>query len=87
MPKRYNKKAQVLFTEEEFNLLQEIALERGKKLGTIIREACRLLYLEKHKEKRREEAIHRLLSLEETPIPVNYQEWEEEYLKDKCPCK
>ena len=82
----YTKKAQVLLTEEQFEVLQEIASKSHKKLGTLIREAIEKVYLEKKRKAQVAKSVDRLLSLPPTPVPDDYQKWEKEYSKLKEPC-
>jgi hypothetical protein len=39
--------------------------------------------LKKNKQRRIDEAVNRLLTLPETPVPEDWAEWETEYLKNK----
>jgi len=82
MPK-YQRKIQVLLTEEQFRDLNEIATKQKKKIGTLAREAIEKYYLKQAKQRRVAEAVDRLLSLPEAPVPENYQEWETEYIEKK----
>ena len=41
MPK-HQRKAQVLFTEDQYARLLEIAKREGKKLGALVQDACRM---------------------------------------------
>ena len=75
----YSKKAQVLLTEQQYDTLIELAQESGKKLGTLIREAIEVVYMEKKRKENTAEAVDRLLSLPKTPVPKDYQQWEKEY--------
>ncbi|MGB9628156.1 MAG: hypothetical protein ACPL6D_05810 [Thermodesulfobacteriota bacterium] len=84
---KYLKKIQVLLTEKQYNDLEEIASKQGKKLGTLVREAIEEYHLKKKKEQEIAEAVDRLLSLPEVPVPEDYQEWEKEYLEKKYSCK
>jgi len=84
---KYFKKVQVLLTEKQFKDLEEIASQHKKKLGTLVREAIEEYHLKKKREHEIAEAVDRLLSLSETPVPEDYQEWEAEYLKKKYSCK
>lgn len=85
MPK-YQRKIQVLLTEEQFRDLGRIAEEQHKKLGTLVREAIEEYHLKQAKQCRVAEAVDRLLALPDIPAPENYQEWEKEYLKGKYSC-
>lgn len=85
MPK-YQKKIQVLLTEEQFRDLVEIAAQKKKKLGTLVREAIEECHLKQVNQRRISNAVDRLLSLPESPATKNYQEWETEYQKNKYSC-
>ncbi len=84
MPK-YMRRIQVLLTEEQFHDLGDIANQRKKKLGTLVREAIEEYHLKQSRQRRVADAVNRLFSLPELPVPEDYQEWEEEYLKGKYP--
>ena len=86
MPK-YQKKIQVLLTEEQFQDLAEIAAQQKKKLGALVREAIEEYHLKKANQRRISNAVDRLLNLPELPVPENYQEWEAEYQKSKYTCQ
>ena len=77
MPK-YFKKVQVLLTENQYNGLEEIASQRKKKLGTLVREAVEEYHIKKKKEREIAEAADRILSLPEVPIPEDWEEFEKE---------
>ncbi len=85
MPK-YQRKIQVLLTDEQFLDLDRIAKERHKKVGTLVREAIEEYHLRQAKQRRIADAVDRLLALPEAPAPENYQEWETEYMKGKFSC-
>jgi hypothetical protein len=85
MPK-YNKKIQMLVTEDQFLELEKIAFREHKKLGTLVREAVIEYHLKNAKKRRIAEAVDRLLSLPEVEAPQDYQEWEAEYLQNKYSC-
>ena len=83
---RYSRKAQVLFTEEQFNKLQAIAKKERKKISALIREAVEEVHLKKERSRQVRNAADKLLCLAEknpVDIPFNHQEWEEEYSKLK----
>jgi hypothetical protein len=84
---KYLKKVQVLLTEKQLKDLEEIASERHKKLGTLVREAIEEYYLNTKKKREIAEAVDRLLSLPELPAPEDYQKWEAEYLEGKYSCR
>jgi hypothetical protein len=86
MPK-YSKKVQVLLTEDQYKAMEEISAERKKKVGVLVREAIEEYHLKAKKKKEIAEAVDRLLSLPEVPVPEDYQEWEAEYLARKYSCR
>jgi len=85
MPK-YQRKIQVLVTEEQFRDLGRIAEEQHKKLGTLVREAIQEYHLKQAKQRRIAKAVDKLLSLPDIQAPKDYQEWEKKYLKGKYSC-
>lgn len=85
MPK-YHKKVQVLLTEKQFKDLEELASQQKKKLGTLVREAIVEYHLKTKKKRQVADAVDRILSLPEVPVPEEYQEWEAEYLAKKYSC-
>jgi len=84
---KYSKKVQVLLTEQQLKGLEEIAQKDHKKLGTLVREAIEEYHLKKNKQEKVAEAVDRLLSLPEVPVPEDDQKWEAEYLKRKYSCQ
>ena len=85
--KKYSKKIQVLLTETQYKDLEEIAAQRKKKLGFLVREAVEEYHLKKKKKQEIADAVDRLLSLPEVPVPEDYQKWEAEYLARKYSCR
>lgn len=81
---RYTKKAQVLFSEQQYRKLLEIAKKRQKSVAALLREAAEMLYLKDERSRRKTEAVQNLFSLEETEAPEEYQLWEQQYLNEKC---
>ena len=77
----------MLLTEEQFRDLVEIAEQQDKKLGVLVREAIEEYYLKQANQRRISNAVDRLMSLPELPVPDNYQEWETEYQKNKYSCQ
>lgn len=82
MPK-YRKKAQVLFTDQQYRDLVQIADAQHKPLGALLREAAEEVYLKAKRAREKAEAVKVLLSLEETEVPEEYEEWERRYLEEK----
>jgi len=80
---RYTKKVQVALTEEQYRNLADIAAKEHKKIGAIVREALEQTCLRKQRAQEKAEAIRALLSMEPTDVPENYQEWEDQYLREK----
>ncbi len=81
MPK-YLKKIQVLVTEKQYEDLQEIASQKGKKIGTLVREAIEEYHLKKKREREIAEAADRLLSLPPVPVPETWEEFEKELARE-----
>jgi len=84
---KYSKKIQVLLTETQYKDLEEIAAQRKKKLGFLVREAVEEYHLKKKKKQEIADAVDGLLSLPEVPVPEDYQKWEAEYLARKYSCR
>ena len=84
---KYSKKIQVLLTETQYKDLEELASKSKKKLGYLVREAVEEYHLKKKKDHEIAEAVDRLLSLPEVPVPEDYQKWEAEYLEKKYSCR
>lgn len=83
MPK-YRKKAQVLFTDQQYRDLLQIADAQHKPLGALLREAAEEVYLKAKRAREKAEAVKALLSLKETEVPEHYEEWERHYLEEKA---
>ena len=81
---QYTRKAQVLFTEEQFRELTTVARERSQALGALLREAAVQVYLRQRRRKQKAEAVHRLLALKQTEPPADYHEWEQQYLDERA---
>ncbi len=80
----YTKKVQVLLTEDQYRELADLAARERKKIGAVVREALRQMCLRKQRAQEKAEAIQALLSsTEETEVPQDYHEWEEEYSRLK----
>ena len=77
----------MLLTEQQFKDLEEIASKNHKKLGTLVREAIEEYHLKTKRKQEIAEAVDRLLSLPEVPVPEDYQKWEAEYLEGKYSCR
>lgn len=83
---KFTQRIQVLFTEKQYKILEELAAKRHKKLGTLIREAVEETYLKEEKIKRMKDAVDSLLKLGKespTPPPADWESWEKEYAKLK----
>jgi len=84
---KLSKKVQVLLTENQYKGLEEIAIQRKKKLGSLVREAVEEYHLKAKRKQEVAEAVDRLLSLPQVPVPDDYQEWEAEYQAQKYSCR
>lgn len=84
---KYSKKIQVLLTDKQLKDLEDIAKKDHKKLGALVREAIEEYHLKKNKQEKVAEAVDRLLSLPDVPVPEDYQKWEAEYLEGKYSCR
>jgi hypothetical protein len=59
----YTKRVQTVLTEEQFELLSQVAEQEQKPLSVMIREAVEQVYFEEVARKRRRKALERLLKL------------------------
>jgi hypothetical protein len=75
---KYSRKIQVLLTDKQYKELEEIAAQRKKKLGSLVREAVEEYHLKTKKQRDIADAVDRLLSLPEVPAPENWEEFEKE---------
>jgi hypothetical protein len=83
---RYTRKVEVRLTEEQYRDLADIAAREHKKIGAVVREALEQTCLRKQRAQEKAEAIRSLLSIEATDVPGDYQEWEDQYLREKYAC-
>ncbi|MEW5767426.1 MAG: hypothetical protein AB1797_07330 [bacterium] len=80
----YCKRAQVLFTEEQYRLLSEAAQIAHKPVGTIIRESLEKTILAPRKQQKKREAARRICSMN---LPtIEWEEFEKELVKAHTPC-
>jgi len=80
---RFQRKAQVPFTEDQYTRLLRISWREGKKLGTLLREVAEQVYLRKVRAGEKAQAVRELLALGLTPAPNDYETWEEQYIAEK----
>lgn len=80
---QYTRRAQVLFTEDQFRELTMLARERSQALGALLREAAVQVYLRQRRRQQKSEAVQRLLALNPTEPPADYHEWERQYLDER----
>lgn len=78
---RFAKKAQVLLTAQQFDVLQQVARQQKKKLGTVLREAFARLYVERQRDSDVASACTRLLQLKAPTTP--WERFEKTYAKRK----
>ena len=60
---------QVLFTEDQYARLLEIAKREGKKLGAVLRDAAEQVYLRSARGQEKAQAVRELLELGPIPAP------------------
>lgn len=77
----YLKRAQVLLSDEQFAVLQKLAKQQKRKLGTILRDAFDRVYVQRHREEQVKTACARLLSLK-APT-TRWDRFERAYAKKK----
>jgi hypothetical protein len=82
---KYARKAQVLFTEQQYRDLLEVAQQEGRPLGALLREAAEQVLLRRKRGREKTQAVKDLLSLAPTAVPRDYQTWERQYLDAKHP--
>lgn len=82
MPK-YTRKAQVLFTESQYQGLLTIAEAEQRPLGSLLRDAAEQVYLSEQRRHEKSKAVQALLALEPTEVPENYNDWENQYLEER----
>ena len=75
----YTKRVQTVLTEEQHEALSRIALEQGKPLSVLIREAIEKTYFAEVDRQRRRAALAKLLALE-APV-ADWEEMEEEIIR------
>ncbi len=74
----YKQRVQTVLTDTQYQQLSEIAVESGKALSVLIREAIELVYFAPKQEKGRMEALQELLSLN-APV-ATWEQMEEEII-------
>ncbi|HRC85963.1 MAG TPA: hypothetical protein PK413_10175 [Thermoanaerobaculia bacterium] len=77
------RKAQVLFSEEQYRQLAEIADRAKQPLSKLLRRAAEVVYLEPARRQAKRDALERLFSLPPAEAPEDYSEWEGQYLEDR----
>ena len=75
----YKQRVQTVLTDTQYQQLSEIAVESGKALSVLIREAIELVYFAPKQEKERMEALQELLSLN-APV-ATWEQMEEELIR------
>jgi predicted DNA-binding protein len=75
---RFAKKVQVLLTDEQYQELEELAYQQGKKIGSLVREAIEEHHLRKKREQEIAAAADRILSFPSFTMPESWDELEEE---------
>jgi len=75
----YTKRVQTVLTEEQHEMLSRFALEQGKPLSALIREAIEKTYFAEVDRRRRRAALANLLSLE-APV-ADWEQMEEDIIR------
>jgi len=76
---QYTKRVQAVLTDEQYEMLSDLADETGKPVSQLVREAVEKVYLQKASEERRQAALEKLLSLD-APV-ADWQEMEDEIIR------
>ena len=69
--RKYVKRVQTMFTEQQYELLQKYAREKGKPIGAVIRETVEQALIFDLEQRRKQKALEWLFSQE---LPVD--DWE-----------
>ena len=80
---RYQRKAQVLFTEDQYSRLLQISRRESKKLGALLPDAAEQVYLRRARAHEKAQAARELLELGPMATSDDYETWEEQYLREK----
>lgn len=75
----YTKRVQTVLTEEQYEILSQLALKQDKPLSVLIREAIEKIYFAEVDRQRRRAALANLLSLD-APV-ADWEEMEEEIIR------
>ncbi len=75
----YTKRVQTVLTEEQYEMLSQLALKQDKPLSVLIREAIEKIYFAEADRQRRRAALANLLSLD-APV-ADWEEMEEEIIR------
>ena len=73
------RKIQVTLDEIRYQELSTIAAREGRKLAALVRESIDEYCLAPEVMRRKQKALDRLLALEPTPVPEDYQRWKRQY--------
>ena len=68
--KKFNKRTQILFSEEQFKKLKDISINKNKSIGFLVREAIDTLFIKEKEDKKN--IIDKIVKLN---LPVD--SWEE----------
>lgn len=77
------RKVQVTLDEEVYEQLADLARREERKLAAVVRESIVRYCIEPDVRRRKQDALDGLLALDPTPVPVDYAEWETEYVARK----
>jgi hypothetical protein len=75
----YTKRVQTVLSDDQFEMLTQLALEQGKPVSLLIREAVEEVYFKQASLQRRQEAFQDLLKLD-APV-ADWEQMEEEIIR------
>ena len=78
MPK--TRKVQVTLDDDTYERLADIARRQERKLAAVVRESIVRYCIEPDVQRRKLDALDALLALDPSPAPVDYTDWEAEYV-------
>jgi predicted DNA-binding protein len=75
------RKVQVTLNEDIYERLAAIARRQERKLAAVVRESIVRYCIEPDVQRRKQDALDKLLALDPAPVPVDYADWEAEYME------
>ena len=77
------RKVQVTLDEAQYASLQRVAVQNGRKLAAVVREAIEQYCVEPENRRRQLAAIDDLYAMEPAPAPADWAQWKREYSRLK----